>query len=253
LPERQASAVMAAASLGQVEAAALGFKVIDNHVYLVRHRVHGVKRIDAAKRIDLVEHYKIGKLHLVIEVLPGWGFPKYNLVFSAVPFGSEEKPFARPYDATAIPMDGDSRGDNEAMLVKITELVETPEGLISSFIRFERAYDRNEFGDIFAPSPYVVFDIIGSVSEGNFADLASCRPAALAHAKVALSSAALKLKIASVARSSNFFWKRQLEAKLVQTYSLIRLIRLEQNFAEILFREESPSEGSKVLHMRFCA
>jgi hypothetical protein len=100
---------------------------LDSHngvIDFVRHGVEGIQSRYAAKDVNFVESYKKGKLRLVVQILTGWGLPKYDFIFFVVPLGGEQATFAAHYKPNGAIFDAfNSHWNNEFVFMEIAEVV----------------------------------------------------------------------------------------------------------------------------------
>jgi len=137
------------------------------------HSVRGSKDWLASHSLDFVQRYKSGELEIVLNVIWGTGTERheYHLVFSTVPLvlkGHLEK--SSSPDRDLFSHEQGKCGDNGAMFVSVTCLIDCAEDVIPSVIRLET----NEQG----------LDLIrqictSSESAGHFVERASERESAI--------------------------------------------------------------------------
>jgi len=105
----------------------------------------------AANHINLVDHYMKGHFDIVIDISQTAPSHVYQLVFSAIPKGCHQTQFAGLVNRNFVERElADRLAHRDQVLVFLgnSDLVESPEGVIPSFVRLEAPIQRfNFFGE----------------------------------------------------------------------------------------------------------
>jgi hypothetical protein len=139
LPERQASAAVVA-SRNESDAATLRFGSHQDALDYARHSAeHGNRMLASYNVTDVVERYRKGDINIVLNLIGGSGAEEFNLVFFAIPSGDRSlyRPPVKYQSAhkACLPADGD--GEKQLMLWPVRKFIQSPEGIIPSFVRIE--------------------------------------------------------------------------------------------------------------------
>lgn len=186
---RQADAAADAALLIQLKskAAALRFRGQQDALDFIRHGFEDVDRLLASQNIHAVDRYVKGDVGVYAKIRSLFSGHQCDLIFFRVPSNSSP---ARADDVAGASLAcglaaeenrgvGDDEGFEGAMFLGISNLIESPEGAIPSFVSIAPCKNRADFRrQIFTPSVEVVPEIILGGSEREFDSLeggAFCR------------------------------------------------------------------------------
>src|SRR5215208_1285503 len=148
---------------------ALSFSGPQDAINFARAGIQDANRRAACDAVELVKSYKEAKLDIVLNVTAGSDPSSYDLVFSAVVnWGRKSKSTLHSQVFDLHPAAIDTDGDQQSVLVGVTELVECPEGIIPSLMRIERSKQRSDFRRQIFASPFGVnIQFTGAVGEGE--------------------------------------------------------------------------------------
>jgi hypothetical protein len=123
----------------EAKAAALRFRGQNDPLDFVAHSQEHMTGGNTVPSIHAANLYCEGKVAAYLSILPRWSDHEYQLAFLRVPRVAHDGPDTRDVMRTRIMGDdarnvADLAGDKGAMFLRVTELVETPEGVIPSFV-----------------------------------------------------------------------------------------------------------------------
>jgi hypothetical protein len=134
---------------------------------------------------DFAKAYSEGNIEVALELSAGVGKANYHLLLHSVPFGNHQgSSLARLASTRQLciihnnTVDCGSDLDKRFVFAGVTQLVETPEKIIPSFVRIERAKERRDFTrDVLASTFDCVIDVGRGVAEGESRELRVDLPA----------------------------------------------------------------------------
>lgn len=158
-------------SLNEPNSSCLSFRSHDDALNFARHSAENVRRWIAAKNLNFAERYAVGSIEVVLKILNIRGDNgEYDLVFSAIPYGqwNTATAAAGTLNAEIHLSEGYAGGDEQSVLVDVVGLVECPNKIVPSLVRFERAKKRNDLiRNLFASSLDNSFEIRCVVANGE--------------------------------------------------------------------------------------
>jgi hypothetical protein len=134
----------------EAKAAALRFRGQNDALDFDAHSQEHVAGGSTVPTLHAANLYREGKVAAYLSILPRWSGHEYQLAFLRVPSIAHDGPDARNVMGTRIMRDhpenvADLGGDKSAMFLRVTELVETPEGVIPSFVWVAATKERHDF------------------------------------------------------------------------------------------------------------
>ena len=153
----------------QPQSPALGFGGGHNSSDLCRDFAEDYECGFSLQSIDFAERYIKAELDVVIELLSATQSSKYHLVFSAIPICAVE--VNRTSIDIGAPFHFSDRSSNradQAVFAGITCLVQSPNKVIASFVRLERAKERQDIRRQIlasAAADDIVFEACGIVGD----------------------------------------------------------------------------------------
>lgn len=157
-------------SLEQSSSAPLGLNSREDILNFVSHSVENTRRWMASNEFNLAKSYEELKVHICFTLRIAGGLGEQNFIFRAIPLGRQEceLPTMLEFSGDSSARGNDCGGDNQSVLVGITELVQTPEKIIRSEVWLERFHDcKNCIGNISGTSGLATFHLGRSVPEGE--------------------------------------------------------------------------------------
>lgn len=139
---RQANA---AKLLDEPDLAALCFRTEQDASDFARRSVEESNRRYAAADPSILKAYVEGRADIVVPWFPNFTSSKYDLIFSAVVDGVDSINFSQSGPVTDFNVGAPDRHRDQGHMVRITKLVQGPEGVISSLVRLETSKERHDF------------------------------------------------------------------------------------------------------------
>jgi hypothetical protein len=171
LQNRQAGAAIAAVLAEESKSAALCFSSQKDAIDYANRLVEDAQAQFAARNLSIVKAYIEGRVHAVFPLHSLSGHSEYQLVFSAIPMKVSGLNWGLAGRWDDCEISGATDPNREKVGVGcVTQLVYSPEGIIPSFVRLERAKERHDrIGDIGADltSFDEIFEFIGAVRDGE--------------------------------------------------------------------------------------
>jgi hypothetical protein len=155
LPDGQAGAAAAAELGDKSNSAALCFRSHQDALNFASHSVENSNRMLAFNNlVDVIERYRVGDICIVAsDFRTGANSKKYNLVFVAIPFGRSDCHRACDCDraghealerhANRSPCN--SNGDEDFVLGRVRKFIQSPQGVIPSFVWAEPFKERPDY------------------------------------------------------------------------------------------------------------
>lgn len=147
--------VCAQKSLDKPKPCRLRFRTQDDALNYARDVLQYGADFFTAYGLNIPKRYAMGEIEVVLKVSAGRDYSEYEFVFFNVPGKIREVALAS-HDGLAqsdLSREKSDRGD-ELVFVGITELVESPDGVIPSLVRVERAKERYDIGGQILASPF---------------------------------------------------------------------------------------------------
>ena len=137
-------------SVEQADAPRLSFDSHEAALDFAKQGVEETGRFLARHSLDLADHYKHMKCEVVTKCRSMRDASEYHLIFRAVPLGwpRDEAGLAGTAEESLIESgvtNGVNDGKNDFMFVGITQLVQSPEGTIPSFVWLKRHHHVKDF------------------------------------------------------------------------------------------------------------
>ena len=159
----------APSSLNETYPSALSFSGPQDAINFARNGIEHANRRAAGNAVKVVERYVEGKISIVLKVAVRPHLCDYDVVLVAIKSAQSQ------FDVSACDPSPnchtgacDADGHQESVLVGIAELVESPEGIIPSLMRVERAKKRTDFRrEVFAPAFRTRIKVNDSIPEGE--------------------------------------------------------------------------------------
>lgn len=153
--------------LKKADALGLCFRTQDDALNHARDVLKYGADFFTAYGLDIPKRYAMGDVEIVLKFSSGGHYGKYELVFSGVPNEMGEIAISGHYGFAQSDVAREkSNRSNEPVFVGVTQLVEGPDGKISSLVRIERAKVRYDlWGQVFASPFDNVFELRGVISD----------------------------------------------------------------------------------------
>jgi len=146
LSKRQAGAAVAAVLLDKPETAALRFSSHQDALDYGSHSAEYSNHLMAGYEINFTKSYLEGKMHVIVEFASRRNARKYDLVFSAIPNNRVQNLGGASKDGIADEHAAGCKRDwDKSCMGGVTQLVQSPYRVISSFVRLERHKKRKNF------------------------------------------------------------------------------------------------------------
>lgn len=162
----------------QPEAATLRFRTQDDALNFAKHCAEDGHNRLAGNHLNFAERYKKFECVVVLKIAAGPNLAQYDLIVEAVPAKRVRMGNLRGASNIATParyaVHLHSDVDQGLVLGRVTSLVQGPDGIIPSLIRFERTKERQDIGwNILAASPTnnVRFQFFGAIGNRKIGSL----------------------------------------------------------------------------------
>lgn len=188
MQNRQVDAAFSAAISNESELAAERSRIVQDAINHAHHLVSDANDWLARNTLNALDRYRNGEVCLVIKLndLSGRSPVECDLVFFTVPSNPvsfREGLWNSATDSSAPPcheLARDADGHEGKVLAGVTKLIQSPEGVISSFVRLERSKERADFrGQILAAAGQIVPPSFFGRTERKLGGLEASIPAGL--------------------------------------------------------------------------